>query len=30
VLVLPAHNECFRGLHARLDALATGRGRVRT
>jgi len=24
VLVLPAHNECFRGLHARLDALARG------
>ncbi len=24
VLVLPAHNECFRGLHARLDALASG------
>jgi glyoxylase-like metal-dependent hydrolase (beta-lactamase superfamily II) len=22
VLVLPAHNECFRGLHARLDHLA--------
>jgi glyoxylase-like metal-dependent hydrolase (beta-lactamase superfamily II) len=22
VLVLPAHNECFRGLHARLDYLA--------
>ena len=21
VLVLPAHNECFRGLHARIDAL---------
>ncbi|GLU42110.1 MULTISPECIES: hypothetical protein [unclassified Pseudomonas] len=21
VLVLPAHNECFRGLHARLDDL---------
>jgi glyoxylase-like metal-dependent hydrolase (beta-lactamase superfamily II) len=34
VLVLPAHNECFRGLHARLDALhadqdrATGRLRL--
>jgi glyoxylase-like metal-dependent hydrolase (beta-lactamase superfamily II) len=27
VLVLPAHNECFRGLHARLDALATGQER---
>lgn len=24
VLVLPAHNEPFRGLHARLDALASG------
>jgi len=24
VLVLPAHNEPFRGLHARLDALADG------
>jgi glyoxylase-like metal-dependent hydrolase (beta-lactamase superfamily II) len=24
VLVLPAHNECFRGLHARLDWLARG------
>jgi glyoxylase-like metal-dependent hydrolase (beta-lactamase superfamily II) len=24
VLVLPSHNECFRGLHARLDALASG------
>ena len=22
LLVLPAHNECFRGLHARLDYLA--------
>ncbi len=22
VLVLPSHNECFRGLHARLDYLA--------
>ena len=21
VLVLPSHNECFRGLHARIDAL---------
>ena len=27
VLVLPAHNEPFRGLHARLDALATGQQR---
>ncbi len=24
VLVLPAHNECFRGLHARIDALRRG------
>ncbi|TFZ02732.1 MBL fold metallo-hydrolase [Ramlibacter henchirensis] len=24
VLVLPAHNECFRGLHARLRQLETG------
>jgi glyoxylase-like metal-dependent hydrolase (beta-lactamase superfamily II) len=24
VLVLPAHNECFRGLHARIDALQRG------
>jgi glyoxylase-like metal-dependent hydrolase (beta-lactamase superfamily II) len=24
VLVLPAHNECFRGLHTRLDALRRG------
>jgi hypothetical protein len=24
VLVLPAHNECFRGLHARIDSLAHG------
>jgi glyoxylase-like metal-dependent hydrolase (beta-lactamase superfamily II) len=24
VLVLPAHNECFRGLHLRIDALARG------
>ena len=24
VLVLPAHNECFRGLHARIDTLARG------
>jgi len=28
VLVLPAHNECFRGLHARLDALASGQHRA--
>jgi glyoxylase-like metal-dependent hydrolase (beta-lactamase superfamily II) len=28
VLVLPAHNECFRGLHARLDALAAGQHRA--
>jgi len=27
VLVLPAHNECFRGLHARIDALAGGQQR---
>ena len=27
VLVLPAHNECFRGLHARIDALAAARRR---
>ena len=27
VLVLPAHNECFRGLHARIDALAKGQQR---
>ena len=27
VLVLPAHNECFRGLHARIDALAAGQER---
>jgi len=24
VLVLPSHNECFRGLHARIDALRDG------
>jgi glyoxylase-like metal-dependent hydrolase (beta-lactamase superfamily II) len=24
VLVLPSHNECFRGLHERLEQLATG------
>lgn len=28
VLVLPAHNECFRGLHARLDALTQGQDRA--
>lgn len=28
VLVLPAHNEPFRGLHARLAALATGQQRA--
>jgi glyoxylase-like metal-dependent hydrolase (beta-lactamase superfamily II) len=28
VLVLPAHNEPFRGLHARLDALARGQERA--
>ena len=27
VLVLPAHNECFRGLHARINALASGQER---
>ena len=27
VLVLPAHGECFRGLHARIDALASGQHR---
>jgi glyoxylase-like metal-dependent hydrolase (beta-lactamase superfamily II) len=24
VLVLPAHNECFRGLHARIESLRRG------
>lgn len=28
VLVLPAHNECFRGLHARLAQLAHGQDRT--
>lgn len=28
VLVLPAHNDCFRGLHARLDALARGQDKA--
>ncbi|MEZ5664681.1 MAG: MBL fold metallo-hydrolase, partial [Burkholderiaceae bacterium] len=28
VLVLPAHNECFRGLHARIDALRQGQDRA--
>ncbi|MCL4746540.1 MAG: MBL fold metallo-hydrolase [Burkholderiaceae bacterium] len=28
VLVLPAHNECFRGLHARIDALRSGQDRA--
>jgi glyoxylase-like metal-dependent hydrolase (beta-lactamase superfamily II) len=28
VLVLPAHNECFHGLHARLDALVQGQDRA--
>ena len=28
VLVLPAHNECFRGLHARLDSLEKGQDRA--
>ena len=27
VLVLPAHNECFRGLHARIAALESGQQR---
>ncbi len=27
VLVLPAHNDCFRGLHARLDYLAASQER---
>lgn len=30
VLVLPAHNECFRGLHARIDALRQGQDRAFT
>ena len=28
VLVLPSHNECFRGLHARLDYLASAQERT--
>ncbi|ABM58163.1 MBL fold metallo-hydrolase [Verminephrobacter eiseniae] len=28
VLVLPSHNECFRGLHARIDALKQGQDRA--
>jgi glyoxylase-like metal-dependent hydrolase (beta-lactamase superfamily II) len=28
VLVLPSHNECFRGLHARLDYLAAAQHRT--
>lgn len=28
VLVLPSHNECFRGLHSRLDQLAEGQERA--
>ena len=28
VLVLPSHNECFRGLHARLDYLGTSQHRT--
>jgi len=28
VLVLPSHNECFRGLHTRIDALRDGQERV--
>lgn len=27
MLVLPAHNDCFRGLHARLDYLAASQER---
>lgn len=27
VLVLPSHNECFRGLHARIDRLQQGQDR---
>jgi hypothetical protein len=27
VLVLPSHNECFRGLHARIDSLRQGQER---
>jgi len=28
VLVLPSHNECFRGLHARIDRLQQGQERA--
>jgi glyoxylase-like metal-dependent hydrolase (beta-lactamase superfamily II) len=28
VLVLPSHNDCFRGLHARLDYLAAAQLRT--
>ena len=28
VLVLPSHNECFRGLHARIDRLRQGQQRA--
>jgi glyoxylase-like metal-dependent hydrolase (beta-lactamase superfamily II) len=28
VLVMPSHNECFRGLHARLDQLVQGQDRA--
>jgi glyoxylase-like metal-dependent hydrolase (beta-lactamase superfamily II) len=28
VLVLPSHNECFRGLHARIDRLQQGQDRA--
>jgi hypothetical protein len=28
VLVLPAHNDCFYGLHARLDALKRGQDKA--
>jgi len=30
VLVLPSHNECFRGLHARIDALRRGQEQALT
>ena len=30
VLVLPSHNECFRGLHARIDWLHAGSSRRST
>ncbi len=28
VLVLPAHGDCFRGLHARIDSLVAGQERA--